>query len=70
MAKSSAGEAFEISHVHNVYDHIASHFSSTRYKVCMSLIQAPIVCLMETPPGIAYSMTAVAYRPAISVRAP
>lgn len=32
MAESTAGEAFEISHVHEVYDQIASHFSSTRYK--------------------------------------
>ena len=40
MAKPSAGEAFEISHVHDVYDQIAPHFSSTRYKVRMSLIEA------------------------------
>ena len=26
-------EAYEERHVHAVYDHIASHFSSTRYKV-------------------------------------
>jgi hypothetical protein len=26
-------EAYEERHVHVVYDHIASHFSSTRYKV-------------------------------------
>ena len=26
-------EAYEQKHVHAVYDHIASHFSSTRYKV-------------------------------------
>lgn len=32
MANPSAGEAFETSHVHEVYDQIASHFSSTRYK--------------------------------------
>jgi tRNA (uracil-5-)-methyltransferase TRM9 len=28
------GEEYEAQHVHSVYEEIASHFSSTRYKVC------------------------------------
>ncbi|KAJ7105766.1 S-adenosyl-L-methionine-dependent methyltransferase [Mycena crocata] len=32
LASSSDGPAYEATHVHDVYDHIASHFSSTRYK--------------------------------------
>jgi len=31
------GEAYEEQHVHCVYEEIATHFSSTRYKVCVSL---------------------------------
>ena len=33
MAAQASAEAFEISHVHDVYEQIATHFSSTRYKV-------------------------------------
>jgi tRNA (uracil-5-)-methyltransferase TRM9 len=29
------GAAYEAEHVHSVYEEIASHFSSTRYKVCV-----------------------------------
>lgn len=32
---SSHGEDYEQEHVHDVYDQIATHFSSTRYKVCV-----------------------------------
>jgi hypothetical protein len=32
-------EAYEAQHVHDVYNEIASHFSSTRYKVCTSLLR-------------------------------
>jgi tRNA (uracil-5-)-methyltransferase TRM9 len=31
------GEDYEEQHVHSVYEEIAPHFSSTRYKVCVSL---------------------------------
>ena len=30
-------EVYEQRHVHDIYQEIASHFSSTRYKVCTSL---------------------------------
>jgi tRNA (uracil-5-)-methyltransferase TRM9 len=33
MATQPTGEAYEEEHVHTVYEQIASHFSSTRYKV-------------------------------------
>ena len=34
MSLETTGEAYEEEHVHTVYEQIASHFSSTRYKVC------------------------------------
>ena len=34
MASHTSEEAFESSYVHEVYEEIAPHFSSTRYKVC------------------------------------
>lgn len=34
MSQEAIGEAYEEEHVHTVYEQIASHFSSTRYKVC------------------------------------
>ena len=33
MASDVGGTAYEEEHVHTVYEQIASHFSSTRYKV-------------------------------------
>jgi tRNA (uracil-5-)-methyltransferase TRM9 len=37
MAESdAAGTTYEEEHVHEVYEQIASHFSSTRYKVCVT----------------------------------
>jgi hypothetical protein len=37
MATSDAqGASYEAAHVHSVYEEIASHFSSTRYKVCVA----------------------------------
>jgi hypothetical protein len=33
MSAQPTGEAYEEEHVHTVYEQIASHFSSTRYKV-------------------------------------
>jgi tRNA (uracil-5-)-methyltransferase TRM9 len=30
------GAEYEAEHVHSVYEEIASHFSSTRYKVCVT----------------------------------
>lgn len=33
MSTEPTGEAYEEEHVHTVYEQIASHFSSTRYKV-------------------------------------
>ena len=37
MADSeAAGTSYEEEHVHEVYEQIASHFSSTRYKVCVT----------------------------------
>lgn len=35
-AKDENAPDYEAEHVHTVYDQIASHFSSTRYKVCVS----------------------------------
>lgn len=36
MATSETeGASYEAEHVHSVYEEIASHFSSTRYKVCV-----------------------------------
>jgi hypothetical protein len=32
---ASHGASYEAEHVHSVYEEIASHFSSTRYKVCV-----------------------------------
>jgi tRNA (uracil-5-)-methyltransferase TRM9 len=32
---SALGASYEAEHVHSVYEEIASHFSSTRYKVCV-----------------------------------
>lgn len=34
------GEAYEEEHVHEVYEQIASHFSSTRYKVRLDALGA------------------------------
>lgn len=31
-----AASSYEVQHVHSVYEEIAAHFSSTRYKVCVS----------------------------------
>jgi len=46
MAESdAAGTIYEEEHVHEVYEQIASHFSSTRYKVCV------------TPPSLAIELT-------------
>jgi hypothetical protein len=37
MADSETqGASYEVEHVHSVYEEIASHFSSTRYKVCVT----------------------------------
>lgn len=38
MSKEEIGEAYEEEHVHTVYEQIASHFSSTRYKVCIPIV--------------------------------
>lgn len=39
MADSETqGADYEAEHVHSVYEEIASHFSSTRYKVCVTLL--------------------------------
>jgi hypothetical protein len=40
MAESDTqGADYEAEHVHSVYEEIASHFSSTRYKVCVATIR-------------------------------
>lgn len=45
-------EAYEQTHVHAVYDHIASHFSSTRYKVVDIAITLPFAAtLSDNSPG-------------------
>lgn len=31
---------YEEKHVHGVYEKIAAHFSSTRYKVCIKILDA------------------------------
>lgn len=36
------GKSYEEEHVHDVYEQIASHFSSTRYKVCVALLSLAI----------------------------
>ena len=38
MSTEATGEAYEEEHVHTVYEQIASHFSSTRYKVRLKYI--------------------------------
>jgi hypothetical protein len=40
MSAKPTGEAYEEEHVHTVYEQIASHFSSTRYKVRRTHISA------------------------------
>jgi len=45
MSDTPRGEEYEAQHVHSVYEDIASHFSSTRYKVIfvkLSLHQKPL----------------------------
>jgi len=43
MAESETQSAdYEAEHVHSVYEEIASHFSSTRYKVCVHPRTFPI----------------------------
>jgi tRNA (uracil-5-)-methyltransferase TRM9 len=34
VAVSLGSEGYEAAHVHEVYQHIAPHFSATRFKVC------------------------------------
>lgn len=41
--------AYEAKHVHEVYDQIASHFSSTRYKVCLAPMLSSDVPLSFQP---------------------
>jgi hypothetical protein len=42
MSVQPTGEAYEEEHVHTVYEQIASHFSSTRYKVRQSHVPTAI----------------------------
>jgi hypothetical protein len=35
------GADYEAQHVHSVYEEIASHFSSTRYKVSVTFLTSP-----------------------------
>ena len=43
MAESDPqGADYEEEHVHSVYEQIASHFSSTRYKLCVIQRLAPL----------------------------
>ena len=44
-------EAYEQTHVHAVYDHIASHFSSTRYKVMNNFALHFPAILSDNSPG-------------------
>ena len=44
MSVQATGEAYEEEHVHTVYEQIASHFSSTRYKVRRKDIWTAIYC--------------------------
>jgi tRNA (uracil-5-)-methyltransferase TRM9 len=45
-------EAYEERHVHAVYDHIASHFSSTRYKVVTDTLVLFAATLSDNSPGL------------------
>ena len=45
-------EAYEERHVHAVYDHIASHFSSTRYKVVNDTLVPFAATLSDHSPGL------------------
>ena len=45
-------EAYEQKHVHTVYDHIASHFSATRYKVVVSYHSTFAATLSDNSPGL------------------
>lgn len=47
-------EAYEQNHVHAVYDHIASHFSSTRYKVLTDTLVPSRQPLSDNSPGLSY----------------
>ncbi len=38
------GESYEAQHVHAVYEQIAPHFSSTRYKVFVPPFRLPSSC--------------------------
>lgn len=51
--------SYETRHVHRVYDQIAYHFSSTRYKVCASwILRRPVTCFAFFPPSeAAHSVT-------------
>jgi hypothetical protein len=40
---SEQGADYEAQHVHSVYEEIASHFSSTRYKVCVAPAGIPFL---------------------------
>ena len=47
-AMIAGSEDYEAAHVHEVYQHIAPHFSATRFKVCCS--QSPIIrCFSSSP---------------------
>ena len=48
-------EAYEEQHVHRVYEEIASHFSSTRYKV-----RVPLSCNNEHPSSDSHPFAALA----------
>ena len=45
-------EAYEQRHVHAVYDHIASHFSCTRYKVVTNTLVLFAATLSDNSPGL------------------
>jgi hypothetical protein len=56
MSEQPTGEAYEEEHVHTVYEQIASHFSSTRYKVRSDNISTAInsnECMLISNPAMA-----------------
>lgn len=46
-------QSYETKHVHAVYDEIASHFSSTRYKVSSVPLYSLLWCINQYVPAMA-----------------
>lgn len=61
-------EKYEELHVHRVYDQIASHFSSTRYKVFLLVWERGPITLCEPPsPPPLILVTSADYSPSVAL---